>query len=115
MRLHGNRVRPSLRDGRWLLNHRRREFDDWLEEMKEANGPADRLKIQGNWRNFKSDGLAVHPDQCELAEQLEEQAARLLGHLRPGRRQSHYPRSCAERKRLLRIEKVHDNDAGYSD
>lgn len=89
------------------------EFDDWLEEMKEANGPADELKIQGNWRNFKSDGLAVHPDQCELAEQRNKLHGCSVTYDREDGRAIIPDR--AERKRLLRIEKFHDNDAGYSD
>ena len=54
-----------------------------MKEARTAPGQ-DELKIQGNWRNFKSDGLAVHPDQCELAEQRNK-AARLLWSLTTGK------------------------------
>lgn len=88
------------------------EFDDFLEELRTGNGPDD-LMISGEWRNFKSDALAVHPDQVELAEQRNKLHGVNVAYDREDGRAIIPDRN--ERRKLLKLEKFHDNDGGYSD
>ncbi len=87
------------------------EYDTWLDGIR-VEGPVD-LHIEAGWRNFKSDGLAVHPDQVDLATERN----RLHGVNVTYDRE--YGRAIIpdrhERKKLLKVERFHDNDGGYGD
>ncbi len=86
------------------------EYDAWLESIRVED---PEMMVSGEWRNFKSDALAVHPGQCELAEARNKLHGVNVAYDREDGRAIIPDRN--ERKKLLRLEKFHDNDGGYSD
>jgi hypothetical protein len=64
------------------------------------------------WRDFKSEALAVHPDQVPAAN--ERSKRHNLGVVYDKHGFARIPDRAA-RKRLMRLEGVHDNHGGYGD
>jgi hypothetical protein len=64
------------------------------------------------WRDFKSEALAVHPDQ--VAEANTRSKAHNLGVVYDKQGFARIPDRAA-RRRLMRLEGVHDNHGGYGD
>ena len=86
------------------------EYDAWLESIRDDE---PEMMISGEWRNFKSDALAVHPDQCELAEARNKQHGVNVTYDRDDGRAIIPDRN--ERRKLMKVEKSHDNSGGYGD
>ena len=76
--------------------------------------PGDEVLTQSTtgWADFTSEALAVHPDQ--VGEANERAKRHGLGTKYDRNGFAHIP-DRADRKRLLRLEGMHDNHGGYGD
>lgn len=87
------------------------QLDDWLAACAADREPE--LYIQGAWRNARSEGAAVHPDQCELAEARNKLHGVNVTYDRETGEAIFPDRN--ERRKLLKVERFHDRDGGYGD
>jgi chloramphenicol 3-O-phosphotransferase len=76
--------------------------------------PGDEVLAQSTsaWKDFTSEALAVHPDQVGEANARSKRHNLGVAYDKDGF--AHIPDRAA-RRRLLRVEGMHDNHGGYSD
>lgn len=100
---------------RYYLNDQEvteKEYRRRTKKKKLAAGDEVLAQSTSAWADFKSEALAVHPDQ--VGEANARSKRHNIGVQYDKRGFAHIP-DRASRRRLMRLEGVHDNHGGYSD